>query len=49
MTTRPDALGVCPECGTAVPPGRLAVAYERDDYEVQYAECPDCESLVQPE
>lgn len=50
--TRTDAseLGVCPNCGAAVPRQWLLIEYERADGNLGlYAECPDCSEVVRPQ
>ncbi|MCD2199568.1 hypothetical protein LPA44_06625 [Halobacterium sp. KA-4] len=48
MSTESKSLGVCPECGAAIPSGAVLVEYERNGHQVVYAECPDCVEPVHP-
>lgn len=39
------ALGTCPDCDAAVPETNVLIEYEHG----VYAECPECETPVDPE
>lgn len=50
--TRTDVseLGVCPNCGAAIPRQWLLIEYERADGNLGlYAECPECNEVVCPQ
>jgi len=50
MTKDNQLLGRCPECGAEIPPAWALVEYEKEDgTEGIWAECPDCETVVDPE
>jgi len=50
MTNDTDSLGRCPYCGRSIPLGFLLVEYETDDGGTGiWAECPDCNDVVDPE
>lgn len=50
MTKDNQLLGRCPECGAEIPPAWTLVEYEKEDgTEGIWAECPDCETVVDPE
>lgn len=42
-------LGVCPNCGSAVPECHLLIEYETCKDPAVFAECPDCGDVVHPE
>lgn len=41
-----DAISHCPDCTTAIKPGRVLITYETADGRAGYAECPDCLDVV---
>jgi hypothetical protein len=50
MTSDATNLGRCPDCGESIPAAWLLVEYEKDDGKTGiWAECPDCEDVVEPE
>jgi len=50
MTNGTNSLGRCPNCGRSIPPGFLLLEYETDDGSTGiWAECPDCDDVVDPE
>ena len=50
MTDSNGGLGACPQCGREIPPAYLLIEYELEDDTVgRWAECPDCEEVVDPD
>jgi len=50
MTDSNGGLGACPQCGREIPPAYLLIEYELEDDTVgQWAECPECEEVVDPD
>jgi predicted RNA-binding Zn-ribbon protein involved in translation (DUF1610 family) len=49
MHSTSAVIGHCPNCGTAIPGGRVIIAYERGDQTAVFAECPDCAGVVHPQ
>lgn len=44
-----NPVGVCPNCTAAIPPARVLIEYESGDETRQFAECPDCREVVDPD
>jgi hypothetical protein len=50
MSNDTPLLGHCPDCASAIPEGWLLVEYTKDNGTTgNWAECPDCETVVAPE
>jgi len=48
MQRNQDTLGSCPECGEQLFPVHVLVEYETDEGVQYYAECPGCQTVVNP-
>jgi hypothetical protein len=48
MATKSATLGTCPECEETIPGGYLLIEYETTEGPEQFAECPDCRTIVHP-
>lgn len=49
MAATRSSIGTCPTCGTDIPATRVLIQYERDGEPAEYAECPSCALVVNPE
>lgn len=49
MTPDADVLGRCPRCDAPILRGQLLITYDTDNGPAAYAECLDCEDVIQPE
>ncbi|WP_262174474.1 hypothetical protein [Haloarcula laminariae] len=48
--TPDDALGQCPDCGTTITEAGVLIEYEDTEGQMgMWAECPDCNDVVEPE
>jgi formate dehydrogenase maturation protein FdhE len=49
MAATRSSIGRCPTCGSNIPAIRVLIEYERDGEAAEYAECPSCALVVNPE
>lgn len=48
-TQHPSQLGTCPYCHTKITATHALIEYEtNDDQQAVWAECPDCQEVVDP-
>ncbi|MCW8173292.1 hypothetical protein D8S78_20460 [Natrialba swarupiae] len=49
VTTNPPSLGTCPFCHAEITPIDVILEYETDSGLAVYAECPECQDVVNPQ
>lgn len=50
MSPDQATIGVCPDCGREIQPVHTIIEYEKNDGETgAFAECPECNDVVEPE